>query len=254
MNNQRTIRLCAMAIIIALGCTSCATRFTYEPPIIPVQFLIDPMTGAINVQSEFAIKTLIGKIGIESESPTTINSPYQGVMVVFHNERQQYYEYYLICTDGEQFTAIINGRTKISATNRIVEIDISDGNVESVEVNVQRMSDQPLEGGCSKWKPYPGGYYPFKFFKMISSTAAPEQGWITFVAQYFVAIIAGIFDLLIMLILTPGVLIETWIAPPNGKLIRNIYLTIIILVPPFALLICNIVDCKQLLHRRKQLH
>ena len=247
MNNQSKMKLFGLLFIIALGCTSCATRFTYEPPYIPIQFQID-LDGNISIQAEKEIRTPLGEFGFESGMPPSVD---QGLLIIFHDNRQEQDRVYHLCTEGDEFSAIINGKTVIQITRRKITIDISDGTVESVEIKVQGISNTRVEGGCSRWKPYAFNYQPFNLFWWAFGSAKPERAPLLFVAQCLVAFLLFFVDLILIFILTPSVALETWIAPPAGTIVRNIYIAIISLAIIFGPLLCLAFDCKLLLRRKK---
>lgn len=131
--------------------------------------------------------------------PSTVN---QGLIFIFHDERREPKDvYYQICTEGDEFTATINGRTTIQVTNRKVTIDITDGSIESVQFEVQGVSNKRLEGGCAYWKPFAFDYWPFKYALWALDDAKPEDNLLVYVARLALAILLGIFDIFLYIAL-----------------------------------------------------
>ena len=135
----QTIFLLSLLAGALFSLPSCGANTTitvgYHPPFIPVTFTINSK-GEVAVQTGASITTPLGTFSIDAEEATKIQ-PQDGTLLVIIRHQQSGKTVdtaYRITTGNDEVIVTTNGLTTIGVTNNSVTIDISKGDIRSIEV------------------------------------------------------------------------------------------------------------------------
>jgi hypothetical protein len=138
--------LSLLGLITACGGTAKPT-FSFQGDFLPFAIHYSP-PDHITFTGEKSYVTPIGEfsIGAEYELP---EQAADSIYVILRDGNTGFDHIYQVHTDGEQFTAVVNGHTIISIVKDQVRIDVTAGDIETV--SFKRAGSEIAEEGSTNW-------------------------------------------------------------------------------------------------------
>ena len=142
MSVCRRITLYILFILLVQVCVSCEGRVSYEPPVLPVSFLVNE-SGDISIVGEASMVTFLGEISIGSKF--NLKEQKRGLLVVFKDEKAKgggRKEYYLVNTGDREIVAVVDGKTRIEAQERRIKIDITNSKLRKITFKNEKLQKE----------------------------------------------------------------------------------------------------------------
>lgn len=222
--HRKHVAAVGVAALAALLCTACGgsvnpTLGYKAPAFLPFHFSIGKHDNNPTIQGNLSWITELGtfSIGGQYELPPPVSGT---IRVVLRNRRTGFDKIYQVRTEGEQFAAVVNGRTTISVSQGQVLIDITKGTIK--KISFKRVDSQiaearsssalsgPMHTMASRWDMgwSRSWYKPF----MLSGWAYDDStvtkwyglGFLWFLTRLALACFLGAFDLVFSLFFLIG--------------------------------------------------
>ena len=133
--NCREVIILIALITSNIVFSSCEGDVSYRPPFSPIKFVLDTL-GNISIQGEASLVTPIGAFSLNARIATSEEAG--SLLVIIRDKRKAIDRMYRIRTGDGEFICQVNGSVTLKITNRLVIVDISNGDVKSIEI--QRFS------------------------------------------------------------------------------------------------------------------
>jgi hypothetical protein len=162
---KKSVRMLAVVLLLGLltACGTVSPRITYQAEFLPVEIVYSP-PDHFSIEGSHSWASPIGEFSIGASyelPPRETNS----IFVILRDRRTGYDNIFEVNTQGEQFSAVVNGTTVISVTNDQVLIDVTNGNIK--KISFKRVNSQLAEATGKNW-----------FSHTAHATAARwNQGW-----------------------------------------------------------------------------
>jgi hypothetical protein len=243
MIQHQAALLLTIVVTMSLGACGGSTSVdaSYKPAFLPVELSVGP--DGVSVHGDSAIATPIGEFSIGASYSLPDRDP-DTIYVIIRDRKRAGIgldTIFRVKTGGDDFVVVVNGTTTIEVRNGQVVIDVTDGSIKSIKFK-RSISTGPQEqqSGLSKWwhhgvKKWDDGWKssPYKPF-MLSRWAYDDStiskwygiGFAWFLARLVLALILGIFDIVLSLIFLVAQL-AYWFFGPTG---RNIVWGIVVLL------------------------
>jgi hypothetical protein len=232
-----------MALLISMAglvsaCTSeLSGEVEYKPVFLPVKFTYNGST--IDVKGEREIVTFIGTFSIGAKYSLPENDA-DAIYVIIRNRKEKpsgFDHTYKVRSGGGDFSAVVNGRTVIQVVDRQVLIDVTDGDVEEIQLkNVEPVattdSGNSLSDYSKKWDEYWAWamYKPFSLFAWVYDDSTISEGhglgFVWFLIRLLLALFALVFDLILTAVFLIGGLAHVLL----GATARNVVLGVFALL------------------------
>jgi hypothetical protein len=138
------------AIVIALAallCSACggnvSPTVSYKAPaFLPFSITLGKHDNNPTITGNASLITELGvfSIGAQYELPPPVSDT---IRVILRNRRTGFDKVYQIRTAGDQFAAVVNGKTSISVSQDQVLIDVTDGTIQ--QITFKRVNNQIAE-------------------------------------------------------------------------------------------------------------
>ncbi|WP_141703867.1 hypothetical protein [Planobispora rosea] len=201
--------LLAILILATTGCSSTEVKTTYHPMFVPVKFEWSP--SGIKVSGESSIVTPIGvfSIGAEYALPEKAEN---AVYVIIRDAKGSpdnpdslgFDHIYLLKGGSGQLTAVVNGTSSIQVVDGQVLIDVTAGDVQTVEFKEAQVTTRERTAGpLDKWHAYwkSSFYTPFALSRWAYDDSTISSwfglGFLWFLIRLVVALILGLVDLVL---------------------------------------------------------
>jgi hypothetical protein len=174
-------------------------RGSYRPPVLPVKFVWSP--SGVSISGDNSIVTPIGifSIGAQYSLPREEDSIY--VIMRDRDEGVTGFDHtYKVESGSGEFIAVVDGRTTIQVANRRVLIDVTGGNVRTIEFKkAEPIVPQSTIGLVREWKEYSTSsfYAPFSLTKWAYDDSTISKwygvGFVWFLLRLALAVFLLIF-------------------------------------------------------------
>jgi hypothetical protein len=145
----KQVSLLALILLIVMICAACSGNLkpglTYQPDFLPVNF--DVTTSGVSISGDRSLVTPIGTFSIGASYELLPRN--DSIYVILRNRRTGYDRIFAVRSGPDQFSAIVNGTTKVSVSNGEVVIDVTAGKIK--RVTFKRMASAILEQTNSSW-------------------------------------------------------------------------------------------------------
>ncbi len=180
--HRRTIYWLLLSFIVVLlsGCSR--TTVSYRPPLLPVKLVIDDR-GNVSVVGEVSLVTFVGEFSVGAEY--TLKSESDTILVIIRDRKKGAHgadTIYRVQTQGDEFVAILNGKTVVQVTEGQVLIDITGAKVESIEF--KRAEGTIVRTSRGFWND--AYYHPFKITEWVMEQHSflwGAAGFVLFLAE-----------------------------------------------------------------------
>jgi hypothetical protein len=214
-----------LGMLLTLICSACSNispDISYKAPaFLPFHISIGKQNGNPTVAGNVSWITELGtfSVGAQFELPPAVPGY---IRVIIRNRKTGFDTVYQVRTEGDQFAAVVNGRTTISVSQDQVLIDVTKGNIQ--KITFKRVNTQIAEakGGVGWWHTITSRwdegwarswYHPF----MMSSWAYNDStvtkwygiGFLWFFLRLILAAILGLVDLVFTILFFFGQIIVT---------------------------------------------
>ncbi|HET9142006.1 hypothetical protein [Actinophytocola sp.] len=124
----------------------------YKPVLLPVKFSVTPQ--GVSITGDTSIVTPIGEFSINARY-TLPNRPPGSIFVIIRDHlrgRHGTDDIYQVRAGGDNFTAVVNGRTVIEIRDGHVTIDVTDSVIESIQFRrVEPVAGRAEQGALGAW-------------------------------------------------------------------------------------------------------
>jgi hypothetical protein len=145
------------------GCSGAQVHASYKSPeILPVQLSLS--TDGYTITGDLTYATPIGKFSIGAKynlQPPASDSIY----VILRNQKTGFDQIFEVKSGGDQFTAVLDGKTTVSVVNNEVTIDVTSGTIE--KISFKRVTAQVAQ---QKRTSFPGRVWHRVYSRW-------DQGW-----------------------------------------------------------------------------
>ncbi|MET9336421.1 hypothetical protein [Nonomuraea sp. NPDC003804] len=208
----RIIRV-LLVIAVLVGTSACSdtqVKGSFRPAFVPVSLEWGP--GGLKVSGQSSLVTPVGVFSIGAEYALP-DSEDDALYVIVRNATEVppgqtevgFDHIYKVRTGQGEFTAVVNGTTRIQVVDRTVLIDVTDGQVRTItfaqaEVTVKEHVPGPVE----RWNTYWAGsfYSPFALSRWAYDDSTMSRwfglGFVLFLLRLVVAIILGVVDVVLL--------------------------------------------------------
>jgi predicted Fe-Mo cluster-binding NifX family protein len=131
-----------MLLILIGNClffSGCEGEVSYRPPYLPVKLAVDDK-GNISIQGQASLVTAIGEFSISVKAAPVV--PENSLLVIVRDRKRGIDRMYKIDTGSGEFTCVINGSVTLRITNKQVLVDISNGDVKSIEIEKRNKAQE----------------------------------------------------------------------------------------------------------------
>lgn len=239
LTKQLLLSILGLITLSLAGCNSPANPYVeYKPPVLPVKLVIQQ--SGVSIEGEAEIVTPVGTFSIGAEY--TLKHEDDSILVIIRDKKRGTIGFdtiYRIHTGIDEFVAIVNGKTTIQIVNRQILIDVTDGNIQSIEFR-KALPSIP-ETPSSFWQPFPLGYHPFAFTTWAYDDSTISEwyglGFLWFIIRLVLAFIMLLLDLIVIFFLGIGVILHSIF----GITVRNIYFGLLglFIISFFSLLVIS---------------
>ncbi|MEU7000645.1 hypothetical protein [Nonomuraea sp. NPDC046570] len=201
--------LLAVAILATAGCSSTEVKGTYRPAFLPVRLEWGP--AGLKIAGEASLVTPVGvfSIGADYQLPDDGDD---GIYVIVRNANEVppgqsdvgFDHIYKLRSGSGEFTAVVNGTTTIQVVDRQVLIDVTEGDVRSIQFKQAEIAVQEHRPGFGeRWQTYwdTSFYSPFSLSRWAYDDSTMSKwmgfGFLWFLVRLVVALILGVVDLLL---------------------------------------------------------
>jgi hypothetical protein len=218
MNRTFSITLVLLASLIMVGCRA---SVGYKPPIVPIRLIVDSERN-VSIVGDATLLTPVGSFSIGAEY--VLKRDDNSLLVIIRDRKQGnngFDTIYRLRSGPDHFVAVVNGRNTIQVVDRQVMIDVTEGNIESIEFRPALENISETSG--ISWQPWPLGYQPFALAKSAYNDSTIDKwygiGFLWFLFRLVLAIIGLAVDMFLIVFLGIGVILHTFF----GITVRNIY-------------------------------
>ncbi|MEU7892342.1 hypothetical protein AB0B45_05685 [Nonomuraea sp. NPDC049152] len=209
---DRFIRvLLVIAVLVGISaCSDTEVKGSFRPAFLPVS--LDWGPGGLKVSGQTSLVTPVGvfSIGAEYALPDKEDD---ALYVIVRNADEVpqgqidvgFDHIYKVRAGSGEFTAVVNGTTKIQVVDRTVLIDVTRGEVRTIqfqpaEVTIREHVPGPLE----RWDAYWSGafYSPFALSRWAYDDSTMSEwfglGFVLFLIRLVMAIVLGVADVVLL--------------------------------------------------------
>lgn len=236
---MRKILLVFIFIIILGFMTSCSgnTHVAYQPPFLPVRLVVND-NGLVSVEGDLSLATPVGIFSIGADY--SLNKDKEHIFVIIRDRKINFDQIFKIQNSGDELVAVFNGKTVVQITDQQILIDVTDGNIETIEFKqadpaLPTASTNPLTKAFSE-KTWFVGEYNFFITRWAYDDSTIGKwygiGFIWFLIRFLVSIVGLIIDIVIMyLLLLADIILAVglFLGVVLGSTIANIFYAILAL-------------------------
>jgi hypothetical protein len=148
---DRTMRalLLVLILLLVMICAACSGNLkpglTYQPDFLPVNFNVT--ASGVSIGGNRSLVTPIGTFSIGASYELLPRN--DSIYVILRNRRAGYDRIFAVRSGSDQFSAIVNGTTKVSVSNGQVIIDVTAGKIK--KITFKRMVSAIPEGVNPNW-------------------------------------------------------------------------------------------------------
>ncbi|RJL32788.1 hypothetical protein D5H75_15105 [Bailinhaonella thermotolerans] len=203
--------LLAALVLAVSGCSAGEVKGTYHPVLIPVKFEWSP--SGVKVSGETSVVTPVGVFSIGAEYALPEREK-DATYVVIRDAKGRpgdpgslgFDHIYKLRGHGGRLTAVVNGSTTIEVVEGRVLIDVTAGNVRTIEfreaaVTVRERTAGPFDRWDQYWKDCV--YSPFALSRWAYDDSTISQGYgagfAWFLLRLIAALILGLVDVVLTL-------------------------------------------------------
>ncbi|WP_026423685.1 hypothetical protein [Actinokineospora inagensis] len=195
---MRKILLLLAVLVLVAGCGNVEGSVS-TPGFLPVSASITVSDHKVEFKGEVSMATPLGEVSIG----VTIGEPIDDdkIRVVFrdHHRLGGTDQVFDVRTGGDEFEAVLDGRTVVTVRDHQVVIDITDSSVTEVRF---RPTEASARAGQGWWATT--FYHPFDLFDWAYSDATmtdwPPLGFIWFLVRLVFALLLAVLDVYLTLV------------------------------------------------------
>jgi hypothetical protein len=222
-----------LAFVVLAAVSACGGEASpsvgFKPEFLPVQLNVGP--DGISISGDSKIVTWLGEFSIGANYSLTARRAGE-VDVILRNRTKGgigFDDVYRVRSEGDEFTAVVNGTTTIQVRDGQVLIDITDGTIRSVQFKrsetapaANAQTDNWWTHGVAKWnKGWRTSFYkPFMLSRWAYDDSTLKKwygiGFVWFLVRLIVALILAIIDILMTVIFLIAQVCY-WFWGPTGR-------------------------------------
>lgn len=183
---------------------STSGEIEYQPVLLPIKLTYNG--SSIDIKGEKEIVTFIGTFSIGAKYALPDSDP-DAIYVIIRNHKEPpagFDHIYKVRTGSGDFSAVVNGRTVIQVVDRQVLIDVTDSQVEDIQLkNVEPVPTANGSNLIEKWDEYWtwAPYKPFSLFTWAYDDSTMSKwyglGFVYFLIRLALALVLLVFDLIL---------------------------------------------------------
>lgn len=203
-------------------------RYVQAPLFLPAELIVNHR-GNVSIQGDTTIVSLVGTL---NPSRISIAAEDDSLIVIILNENKdetEQYTAYRIKTGEVDYDIVLDGENIIHPKDRQVEVDITDGNIETIAFKKAPETKPGLQvrAGDKEWKEawasLPFGYEPGMLTQWAYDDSTIKKwyglGFLWFLTRLMLAAILFVVELYVYLLL---MIIVDLIYIPFGETARNV--------------------------------
>ncbi|GAA2305436.1 hypothetical protein GCM10010149_64050 [Nonomuraea roseoviolacea subsp. roseoviolacea] len=237
--------ICATVMIAAVaGCSGSGLKASYKPVLLPVKLEVD--RSGVQITGEQSLVTPLGVFSIGAAY--SLDDPDDALTVVIRDAGPNpddprvvgFDRIYRVRSGTGEFTAIVNGTATIQIADRRVLIDVTRGDVRTIEFrNAQATVQQGAPGVADRWQAFWDDcfYSPMALSRWAYDDSTMGDyyglGFVWFLLRLLAAIVLGVVDLILVVATFLAAVAYTFL----GQTARNIVYGVEALALAFLLLL-----------------